>query len=48
MQETQRSPAPSGCGCPTLDVCDLFDPNVADPPAAADTAAFLPLTHVGE
>lgn len=37
----------SGCGCPTLDVCDLFDPNVADPPAATDTAAFLPLTHVG-
>lgn len=36
----------SGCSCPTLDVCDLFDARAAGHPAA-DGAAFLPPTHVG-
>lgn len=35
----------TGCGCPTLDVCDLFDPTTAAT-IAPDRAAILPLTYV--
>lgn len=36
----------SGCDCPTLDVCDLFDPAAAGQPDVPDRAAFLPMTRV--
>ncbi|MBB4661792.1 MerR family transcriptional regulator [Conexibacter arvalis] len=31
----------SSCGCPTLEVCELFGPNAAGRPAAADRAALF-------
>jgi MerR family redox-sensitive transcriptional activator SoxR len=37
----------SGCDCPTLEVCDLFDPAAGGRPDTSEQPAFLPLTHVG-
>lgn len=37
----------SGCGCPTLDVCDLFDAGAHQLTADGNGMPLLPLTRVG-